>query len=247
MQDSDIYNAVFPIRSMDVYKNGIVFRRKSLLQERHERTGVRGKIKELSMRSLSRAAFVAKNTDTRFYSMITLTYPKDFPLNGKESKQHLRYMLNQLKYDHTYLEYLWFLEFQTKRLAPHYHVLTNILTPNHHMRDRLARQWAQIVSRETIEQDKVWKVHKHERTWEGIREEDGAIRYLTLYVTKPKQKRVPANFENVGRFWGHSTGVTPKALVYNVNIDNDGAMEYIENRIDRAQNWSTIPKFVWFK
>lgn len=218
-----------------------------MLQQAHVKTGVRGEIQELSQRSLYRVAFIAKNTDVRFYSLLTLTYPRDFPTTGEESKLHLRQLLNHLTYEYTRLEYLWFLEFQTKRMAPHYHVLLSCLTPNVHMRDRLARTWAQIVSRETLEQEKVWKVHKHPKTWEGIREKDGAVRYLVKYATKPEQKLVPENFSKVGRFWGHSSGVKPKPLVYNVSLDNETAKEYLDNRIDRSETWAVVPKYVWFK
>jgi hypothetical protein len=45
---------------------------------------------------------------------------------------------------------------------------------------------------------------------ERIRKPGGARRYTVKYAFKMEQKRVPVEYRNVGRFWGHSRGVKPE-------------------------------------
>jgi len=44
---------------------------------------------------------------------------------------------------------------------------------------------------------------------ERLRKQDGARRYAVKYAGKMKQKHVPKDFRNVGRFWGCSRAVVP--------------------------------------
>jgi len=245
--DPNIINSVFPISRIDIYRNGVVVKRKCKLQSGNINEAKRSEIKELSKKSLSRLAFMVHNTDVKFLSLLTLTYPRVFPHNGTESKAHLRNMLNYLQYEYPYLEYLWILEFQTKRLAPHYHILLNVLEPNKYMRQQAAMEWSKVVSRETTEQGKVFRVHNHPNNWEKIRDKDGAMKYMSRYALKPHQKKVPQSFSKVGRFWGCSAAVKPKPLVKDVDITTEEAESYVSYREKRFEKMSWLPKYIWFK
>lgn len=244
--DWDLFNSIYPIASMDIYKQGAIIKRKCLMQSPQVRTGKRGKIKMLSRRSLDRLAFVAQNTSTEFRSMLTLTYPSAYPRDGKVSKRQLRELINVLLYYWPDIDYLWFLEFQEKRGAPHYHILLSIFKPRLYYRVDVARSWADLVTRDDVEREKVIKVHSHPRAWEDIRSQGGAQKYVTKYATKTRQKEVPEVYSDVGRFWGHSKNVAPKPIISGVTVDNDTAMEFVRSRAKRAENWEVVPKHVWF-
>src|SRR5512146_128055 len=108
-----------PVVGVAVYRCDVVVLRKGDRKSGHKST--RGVITMLSDDSLKRLAFVANNANVDFRSMITLTYPNEFPVSGKVCKQHLDAMLKALKRKcGDGLQYLWFLEFQ-KRGAPHFH------------------------------------------------------------------------------------------------------------------------------
>jgi hypothetical protein len=73
------------------------------------------------------------------------------------------------------------------------------------IRDRVAAAWYRIV-------DSKDSRHLAAGTrCEAIRKPDGAARYAVKYASKMRQKAVPTDFRNVGRFWGHSKDVTPVA------------------------------------
>ena len=64
---------------------------------------------------------IAQATDVEFRSMLTLTYPRQFPKDGHIVKKDLNALLQKVRRN-IEGEYLWFLEFQT-RGAPHIHLL----------------------------------------------------------------------------------------------------------------------------
>lgn len=55
------------------------------------------------------------------------------------------------------------------------------------------------------------RVHQHPKAWENVRAEDGAKRYALKYALKTKQKAVPPDYQDVGRFWGCSRKLTQEA------------------------------------
>lgn len=169
----------------------------------------RGTIMEFSKASRQRLAFVCSNTPVVFKLMITLTYPKDFPSDGKTVKGHLNSFLTWVRRDMGNPSYLWFLEFQ-RRGAPHYHLLldpppttlrTDVLG---HLRFRVSANWYRIVgSGDSKHLAAGTRVEK-------IRKVDGARFYGVKYAQKMRQKTVPEDYRNVGRFWGCSRDVPPK-------------------------------------
>ena len=62
-------------------------------------------------------------TQVEFRSMLTLTYPQHYPMDGSIVKTDVGAVVQKIR--RREWEYLWFLEFQ-KRGAPHLHVLLSV-------------------------------------------------------------------------------------------------------------------------
>lgn len=169
----------------------------------------RGEIMEFSDNARKRLAFVASNTEIDFVSMVTLTYPAEFPCDGKTVKRHLYRFLAWLKELIPGVNYLWFLEFQ-KRGAPHLHILLDKQPVNYggtwpSFQFSVANTWYEIVGS---------RDHRHLLAGtrsERLRTPEGGKHYCVKYAQKMAQKTVPDNFWNVGRFYGYSYPVRPKA------------------------------------
>lgn len=143
-------------------------------------------------------------------------------MNGLEVKKQLNRVIQMIARKFGKFEYLWFLEFQA-RGAPHLHILTTIPIVTAKRRAMLAEMWAEVQGLDDWQycrlsdgklfhvKQSTLRVHEHEKTWETIRKEDGAKRYAVKYALKPYQKEVPIEYGNVGRFWGCSRKVIPKA------------------------------------
>lgn len=195
-----------PIVGVKVYKNDVVIvRGPGGTPAAHP---PRGTITEFSFRSRQRLAFVACNTLVVFKTMLTLTYPADFPSDGVAVKANLRAFLEWLRRD-TGLKfsYLWFLEFQ-KRGAPHYHILLDWTLPGTRaevkaFRFRVAATWYRIANTGDARH-----LAAGTRT-EAVRKPDGAARYAVKHALKMRQKQVPKAYQDVGRFWGCSRDVVP--------------------------------------
>jgi hypothetical protein len=146
-----------------------------------------------------------RNTEASWASMACLSYPAEFPADGRLVKKHLRAFLEALKRRYgPRVAYLWFLEFQ-KRGAPHIHVLMGKEIAVD--REWLAATWFRIVG---SNDPKHYRVHCHNKQWQEVYSADGCERYVAKYAHKTFQKVVPEGFENVGRFWGHPLHVKPK-------------------------------------
>lgn len=196
-----------PVSGVEVYANDLVVIRSRKMAHK---LGKRQQIKELSKQSLKRLAFVASNTQTEFRTMLTLTYPSNFPSDGRKVKDDLRKMLDTLRNEWGDFHYLWFLEFQ-RRGAPHLHVLTDVLPWSWEQLGRerffISATWYAIVDSGDIN-------HLYAGTrFERLRKADGGKRYAVSYARKPHQKIVPRDYWNVGRFWGYSPGVKPKPII----------------------------------
>jgi hypothetical protein len=123
---------------------------------------------------------------------ITLTYPKEFPCNAKETKAHLNAFLQYLR--RRQIEHTWILEFQ-ERGAPHYHIIASDSIP----KEELSERWFKIVGSGD---------EKHLRAGTqiaSIKSKGQLYGYLSNYIKKlDHHKTPPKDFENVGRFWGAS-------------------------------------------
>jgi hypothetical protein len=194
------------IEAIEIYKNDVVVRRRGLSKPPSEVT--RGKVTKFSERSRKRLAFVASNTTIPLRTMITLTYPAEYPSNGKTVKGHLRLFLTWLQKETQGCEYLWFLEFQL-RGAPHFHILTDWPLPKD--RDNKVLWYAKIAQfwYETVDSGDFNHRLAGTRT-ETLRSADGGARYAVKYAQKMRQKAVPPDYQDVGRFWGHTRKVKPE-------------------------------------
>lgn len=167
----------------------------------------RGDITMFSKKSRQRLAFVASNTDVTFRTMITLTYPRLYPSDGRTVKKHLNAFLTWLRRENGALSYLWFLEWQT-RGAPHFHILMDIPMPRTRLDIRALRFRVSTTWYRFVESGDIRHLSAGTRT-ERIRNERGARNYCVKYAFKMKQKSVPVGYRNVGRMWGASRDVTP--------------------------------------
>jgi len=197
-------NLYCPISRASIYQNGtVVLHRARSRQEKRAPKIKRGQVKTLSKQSLSKAVFVVSETFIIFTSVVTVTYGKNVPTDGKAVKKHLHNFLQKIRYHFGSFEYLWWLEFQ-RRGAPHFHILLT-LEANKENRYLLAELWVKATNE--YKTPEMLRVHRHKKTFETIRKGDNAKRYLTWYTGKQRQKRVPKNYVNVGRFWGASKAV----------------------------------------
>lgn len=193
------------IVGITLYRNDVVVRREGSAPSLEEVE--RGAITEFSKASRKRLAFVASNTGVDFTTMITLTYPSEYPRDGAEVKRDLRGFLDYVRRVFDTPEYLWFLEFQ-KRGAPHVHILLDITWPTtkegvNRLRVGVAATWYRLVASGD-------EKHFYAGTsTEKLRSPDGGKRYAVKYALKMYQKAVPPDYWHCGRFWGHSSGVRP--------------------------------------
>lgn len=160
------------------------------------------------------------------------------------------------------LSYFWFLEFQT-RGAPHFHVGLSLPGPGRCERELVAEIWGKIAEpfnwpytaisspyrRSDAKlggntQDAVISQHRRVKTWQSVRTQDGAIRYCIKYATKIKQKSVPKNYRDVGRFWGASQDVKLPDAVYVSTSENE--LREVAQWMGRdLSNFEVLPKIVF--
>lgn len=194
-----------PIVGVEIYRRDVVVIREGTAPDCQNK--VRSEIWHFSRKSRQRLAFVAANTDVTFVTMITLTYPREFPGDGRLVKNQLNTFIQFLRRQCHNPYYLWCLEFQT-RGAPHVHLVIDWPLPSRKddtsaFRWRVACAWYRIVGSQDERH-----LAAGTRT-ERIRKVDGAARYFVKYAAKMKQKTVPPAYRNVGRFWACSRAVMP--------------------------------------
>ena len=168
-------------------------------EEKERRRAKRSKIIKFSWRSARRLRHLVRNSENIWKAFITLTYPAEYPCNGRTVKAHLNGFLQFLR--RKGVKSVWVLEFQS-RGAPHYHIIVSEFVP----KEEIAERWYKIVGSGD---------EKHLRAGTGI----GAIRskeqlygYLSNYIKKLDQKTPPVEFEDVGRFWGSSRNLLSREL-----------------------------------
>lgn len=205
------------IVGIDIYENDVVVKRQG--EAPNADVVPRGVVTEFTKASRRRLAFVASNTAVEFRTMLCLTYPREFPTDGKQVKKHLLAFLKWLRRDTGGIEYLWFLEFQ-RRGAPHIHILIDWPWPRTRIEERDFRfrvisTWYRICDTGDVR-------HLQAGTSaEKLRSSRGGAFYAIKYAMKMRQKAVPEGYRNCGRFWGHSHGVKPqKQATYRCTEDD---------------------------
>ena len=215
-----------------ILRRDVVFKiTKTGFWEKHgKKPAPRGAVQKFTFDSKRRLDLVLRNTADLWESMITLTYPNEFPADGKEVKRHLAAFLQWLR--RKKCAYLWVLEFQ-ERQAPHFHILVKGQNGSAWLpKDDLKKEWFNIVASgdekhldqgafiEIIRDEKeaaqyVAKFKKHGDTLRSYFPEafKGTRGKIQDYFGKEDQKTVPAIYKNVGRFWGCSRLLEKVALM----------------------------------
>jgi len=217
-------------------------------------------ITEFSHQSRMRLLHTAKNCGVQFSSMATLTYPAEFPRDGRQVKEHdLKGIIRWFRRNFSGVLGLWFLEFQ-KRGAPHFHILLDIIMQNYgdlverrrksrvgdrasyktlpEMEQALAAAWYRIVGSGD---------EKHLRagvSWEVLELSDAAIRYAAKHAAKPRQKEVPAEYFNVGKFWGRIGEVRAVELTEDVEEMTTEQL-FEEFGYEAMSSKGKVKKYLW--
>jgi hypothetical protein len=158
------------------------------------RNHTRGKIKSFSVRSRRRCRLVLRNIIDVFQCEVTLTYPEEFPIDGRVCQRHYKNFLQRLR--RRGIKYFQIKEFQ-ERGAPHLHILVSRFID----KGWIAKAWFDIVGSGD---------EKHLRSGtriDWLRSKKRTASYFTEYMKKLQQKQVPEFFQNVGRFWGYTRGL----------------------------------------
>jgi len=222
----ELISSMFPVTGLTVYRGGISIKRSCVVEMwgknyQHERQ----KIVRVTSRSLNRLALIVRSSGVQFLSLMTLTYGANYPLSGRIAKKHLNTFLVDCRRKFGSFDYFWVVEFQDRH-AIHFHIATTLPAPSAADRSLFADIWTRIstpehwaycplyVKKKRIYHEvilwtdlAVWEVHFFPKHWEAVREQDGMQRYIAKYANKLRQKTVPENFQDVGRFWATSKGV----------------------------------------
>jgi len=162
-------------------------------------TPERRAITSFSAASANRLRRYIDNYYTDFSTMVTLTYGRDFPTDGRIVKRHLRAFFERLRrYPVSdsptdlgrWMErhsLVWWIEYQ-ERGAPHIHfVATGWIG-----KTWLSECWAEITNGDVSACSRV----------EALLHADSAGSYAAKYAAKAEQHQVPEGFTNCGRHWG---------------------------------------------
>jgi len=148
-------------------------------------------IKSFSQRSAMRLLYAARSLRESAKWFVTLTYPENYPMDGRVIQAHFNAICRRWKRDGIAWA-IWWKEFQ-KRGAPHYHVILYD-KPD---KAELSKDWFEIVGSGD---------EKHLRAGTRVEEIRSTVAgYVASYAKKLTQKKVPEGFKHVGRFWGIST------------------------------------------
>ena len=157
----------------------------------HQNNAGRSSIVEFNAGMAHRLGDCIDNFRSDFRVFVTLTYPDAWPKDGRAVKGHWRAFIERLRrtgwFDKESL--IWFLEFQ-ERGAPHFHFLATGWI----QKDWVARSWSEVTMGNIKSCSRV----------EALRNPDAAGAYAKKYAAKAEQKKVPAGYKDVGRFWGYS-------------------------------------------
>lgn len=168
--------------------------------------GARKAIKEWSDKSRRACELHIRNVPTgSIKCFLTLTYPESFPVDGKTVKRHLDNMKKWLM--RRGVRGIWCLEFQ-RRGAPHYHCYLDRYPAGGV--EAVSQAWFKIVG-SGDPKHLAWHQGKlsGRPCLEFMRKPHAASWYASKYAVKAEQKQVPADYQHVGRFWGHWGGLRP--------------------------------------
>jgi hypothetical protein len=140
-------------------------------------------------------------------SFVTLTYPREFTLDGERVKRDLDTFYKAVDYEYGTPRGVWKMEFQ-RRGAPHFHIALAGVEDSNEFRAWVSSTWYRIVGSGDLR-------HLTAGTQvQRLRENPAA--YFAGYVgftkgSKEYQHYAPEGYEKLGRYWG-SWGVGPEWL-----------------------------------
>lgn len=191
----------------------------------------RGAIRGFTHQSRRRLNHLIRNTHDLWDGFLTLTYPAEFPKDGREVKRQLNVFCSWLR--RRKVAYVWIMEFQ-ERGAPHFHFLVKGRLPMDKWTDADGNdypmsKWKDEKGGHCLNPTKagaVQKVRGIQSVWtdivnpvfpserdkmlaastriEAVKNPDQVGGYMGAYMSKLAQKIVPKEYKNVGRFWGAS-------------------------------------------
>jgi len=192
--------------TVEVYRQDIVLRFSRIGRpaklDAPKRQGIRGAIQEYSGRSQKRLKLWLRNTEHLWKVFVTLTYPADYPLDGRRAKKHMHNFTTRLY--RLRIRYTWVSEFQ-KRGALHFHMVLTKRIPY----QELADMWDTIIGNDWQARGEQGSASTSIRAFRGLKD----LCYLWNYVSKHAQKQLPDGFSNMGRWWGTSNGLLEKIVV----------------------------------
>ena len=200
--------------------------------------GKRKAVREFSRASRTNLLFTTFNAHADWKAFLTLTYPSDFPSNGREVKAHLNTFLAAMRFKveketGKEFKYMWALEWQ-ERGAPHYHLLVESFVPH----QWLAREWFNVVQSGDA---------KHFKAGTSVEacddEKTGAYYMVKHYGAKSKQKKVPTEYLNVGRMWAASRKLARPVKIGEVDIRTPGG-KFVVRTLRRYTESKAKPKRV---
>jgi hypothetical protein len=181
-------------------------------------------IYQLSDKSVRNLKFYLRNVMHLMDSICTVTYPNDFPQDGRVIKNHIDILGKRLARKN--IKYIWVMEFQ-ERGAGHFHIFTTQPID----RQWIAKAWYEIVGsgdpkhlkagtsvQYIVEEDdprleadraryKTLKLRGERNAKRNYISRSEAISYMVAYYKKESQKEVPFGFYMPGRFWSASRGL----------------------------------------
>lgn len=249
-----------PVDCLVIYPTDAIViraRKSDFDDQRGSNPGKKKPITEFSAAARSNLSFTVRNTSMIFFSLITLTYPADFPADGRLVKSHLHKFLLWLKYQYRYVAYFWFLEFQ-RRGAPHFHIMTTVdlsvldgglkvgwrrrfnkwrkYYKNELFHSKVSASWNKIIFSTKDWSPAPQDRDKHLRVGCAVEQlllRDAAIRYVAKHFSKRVQKEVPYEYRNVGRFWGCNRSVKEAIQPHGVIFTSS---KNLEEQL-RSLNW----------
>jgi hypothetical protein len=130
--------------------------------------------------------------------LLTLTYPKEFPKDGRVVKGDLNAFYGSIVGGHGYThcydkacKFAWKMEFQ-QRGAPHFHILVESSLGWEELLALCNRFWLSITKNND----------DHGVKLERVRDSFAVGIYISLHFSKGSQNFKPKDFANPGRFWG---------------------------------------------
>lgn len=167
--------------------------------------GTRSIINAFSDKAIRRCRKSFAATGSLWKVWCTLTYPIESKpyLDGRETKKHLNNFLTMCRKEFPGIKYGWVLEFMENG-NPHYHIVFDRFIE----KEWLSRVWNRSNESNEVSEEGGRKNLRAGTQIEAIFNGPGLMNYISDYLSKATQKKIPELFKNtVGRWWGMSQGL----------------------------------------